>query len=145
MDLRIPGTFIYTNPSVLTKTPRNRCTHPYFTMGEAQNESNKHPNLSFFPNPFLLLLRLWGDSTSPLTPSHELEYLKAMWAPPSPSPRSADRLQVFFILSVLPWTPFLLCVRVLILLSLILCHLGYGASLPASPSVSTHSSPSSTL
>lgn len=52
MDLHIPGTFIYTNPSVLTKNPRNRCTHPYFTMGETQNESNKQPDLSFSQTPF---------------------------------------------------------------------------------------------
>lgn len=36
----------------LQKNPRNWCTHPYFTMGETQNESNKHPDLSFSQTPF---------------------------------------------------------------------------------------------
>lgn len=38
---------MYANPSVLTKTPRHTCTHPYFTTEETQSEPNEHPDFSF--------------------------------------------------------------------------------------------------
>lgn len=43
---------MYTNPSILTKTPRHTCTHPYFTTEETQSEPNEHPDLSFSQAPF---------------------------------------------------------------------------------------------
>lgn len=54
MWLTCPSTFVYTNSSVLTKTPRNGCTYPYFPWKKFRmNQVNTQ--ICLFPKPLSIV------------------------------------------------------------------------------------------
>lgn len=120
------------------KTPRNRCPQPSITMEAIQNELNEHPVSSTSQTPVCHCSGSKVILESPRSPSRVLNTWKQCGLP-TPC-QSADRSQLFFILGILPSVT--LCQGLHSLLSFVLCHLGYGASLPARPTQTPSGPPS---